>query len=39
MRSFSAMNEVSGLIVSPVREIRTLGSNEGGVRVTGSSTL
>lgn len=28
MHSFSAMNEVSGLIVIPVREIRTLGSNE-----------
>ncbi len=39
MRSFSIMNKVSGFIVSPVREIRTLGSNEGGVRATGSSTL
>ena len=30
--------QVSGFVVSPVREIRTLGSNEGGVWATGSST-
>lgn len=39
MHYFSAIDQVNGFIVSPVREIRTLGSNEGGVRVTGSSTL
>ncbi len=38
MRFFSTMNLVSSFVVSPVREIRTLGSNEGRVRVTGSST-
>ena len=39
MHSFSTINEVSSSVVSPVREIRTLGSNEGGVGVTYSSTL
>ena len=36
---FNAIILVKGFIVSLVREIRTLGSNEGEVRVIGFSTL
>jgi hypothetical protein len=39
MHCSNIADQVNGFVVSPVREIRTLGSNEGGVRVTGSSTL
>jgi hypothetical protein len=39
MNCSNIADQVNGFVVSPVREIRTLGSNEGGVRVTGSSTL
>ena len=38
MRYTNTISKVSGFIVSPVREICTLGSNEGGVWVTGSPT-
>lgn len=31
MHYINANTQVNGIIVSPVREIRTLGSNEGGV--------
>lgn len=39
MHYFKVINQVNEIIVSPVREIRMLGSNEGEVRVTGLSTL
>jgi len=39
MHYFNTIDPVNGFIVSPVREICTLGSNEGEVRVTGFSTL
>lgn len=39
MHYSSIIDQVNGFIVSPVREIHTLGSNEGEVRVTGFSTL
>ena len=39
IRYFNTIAQVNGFIVSLVREIRTLGSNEGEDRVTGFSTL